>query len=818
MPKKAKKGRSKGQSTLTSFFSIAQPSASSTTSVHKGKPKRPTATATVSSAQIGDVSPGRQTRSMSPAKPRVSDVIDIETVEFTAFSEMDAPVSPICSPAPSPQVQPGGMRTTKFSQFQASAEQGVASPTADRTSQRLDVSASQGASTSPTKRRTLTRRSADTEMASGRLDVSASQGARGKTTQRERERESTRVLESESEAESEDLFDNKADICSDDSQYEREREATPEPKGEGEGEGEGLGAFRATSPPKPRARVLSGSKLKKLETGNVQVEPTCKYKFLKDGKLRDANKRFPSDPDYDCRSLYISPSDYSSFSPFEKQFWDIKRCHFDVIIFFRKGSFWELYETDAEVGHSLLGLKLTKSRGLRLAGMPLKSYHAYAARLVRAGFRVGRVQEMERSQMKVSGQNCVRRELVELLSPGTVDDPDLLVGMRRSGLLGVSCHPSSPGVISVCAYNPVTNTATLENLALSASHAALISALALSAPAEILACGVSGEVRRILRSAVDSSRHLIVKDAPETATAAFDSLGDLGSELAAAVSAFGVGEGERESIVHAGWLVGQYLHSLSIDGKRVDLRFVPGHDIASTHCYVDGSAILGLSLVDALNITRVQGSASVLASLDRCATSMGRRLLRQWLLRPLRDTRMISARHRSISSILSSADYRQTLAQFVAAVPDIPLLVRRATTVVDSDAQMARLLHALSSVCAKVESLRHSAMEAGEKGLISEGLASPVWDSLGQLMADVTSSHVTLNSDKSITLVAAPGSDMYNIEERRQSLESELNDVLRTIRRELRCATIRWESMGKRPFLLVTPAKLKDKCPSEWEM
>lgn len=82
------------------------------------------------------------------------------------------------------------------------------------------------------------------------------------------------------------------------------------------------------------------------------------FGFLVD--VRDKDKVRPGEPGYDPRTLYIPASAWKSFTPFEKQFWEIKQNHFDTILFFQKGKFLELYEEDARIGHREFDLKLTQ--------------------------------------------------------------------------------------------------------------------------------------------------------------------------------------------------------------------------------------------------------------------------------------------------------------------------------------------------------------------------------------------------------------------------------------------------------------------------
>ena len=63
--------------------------------------------------------------------------------------------------------------------------------------------------------------------------------------------------------------------------------------------------------------------------------------------IRDENGNRPGEPNYDPRTFYIPQKAKNDFTPFEKQYWGVKEKHFDTVVFFKKGFFYELYETDA---------------------------------------------------------------------------------------------------------------------------------------------------------------------------------------------------------------------------------------------------------------------------------------------------------------------------------------------------------------------------------------------------------------------------------------------------------------------------------------
>jgi DNA mismatch repair protein MSH6 len=82
------------------------------------------------------------------------------------------------------------------------------------------------------------------------------------------------------------------------------------------------------------------------------------YGFLQD--IKDKDGRRPNDTKYNPRTLYVPPKVWKEFTPFEKQFWEIKQNHYDTILFFQKGEFFKLYEDEARVGHQEFDLKLTQ--------------------------------------------------------------------------------------------------------------------------------------------------------------------------------------------------------------------------------------------------------------------------------------------------------------------------------------------------------------------------------------------------------------------------------------------------------------------------
>jgi DNA mismatch repair protein MSH6 len=118
-----------------------------------------------------------------------------------------------------------------------------------------------------------------------------------------------------------------------------------------------------------------------------------RYPFLVD--VRDKNGIRRGEAGYGGTTLYIPPESYEKFTPFEKQFWDIKKDHFDTVGFFRKGKFYELYEDDATIASKLFDLKVTGRVNMKMSGFPEAGFDHWASKFLEKGFKIARVDQSE---------------------------------------------------------------------------------------------------------------------------------------------------------------------------------------------------------------------------------------------------------------------------------------------------------------------------------------------------------------------------------------------------------------------------------------
>lgn len=153
-----------------------------------------------------------------------------------------------------------------------------------------------------------------------------------------------------------------------------------------------------------------------------------KLDFLKPAKIRDINKNRPDDPNYDERTLYVPPDFLSKQTPAMRQWWILKSKHFDSVLFFKVGKFYELYHMDAVIGVNHLGFSYMKGEFAH-SGFPESAFGRMAASLIEQGFKVARVEQTETPEMmnercksakkSTKFDKVVAREICQISMKGT---------------------------------------------------------------------------------------------------------------------------------------------------------------------------------------------------------------------------------------------------------------------------------------------------------------------------------------------------------------------------------------------------------------
>ena len=367
-------------------------------------------------------------------------------------------------------------------------------------------------------------------------------------------------------------------------------------------------------------------------------------------------------------SVFTEPA---GATPAMRQYFDAKRQYRDAIVFFRMGDFYEMFYEDALTAARALELTLTSRSkdatggAIPMCGVPFHAADGYIARLVRKGFRVAVVEQVE-DPKKAKG--LVRREVVRVVSPGTLTDAGYLEAREPAFLMAL--FPSTDGSGYGAALLDVsTGEFTAAEYAGKEGRDALVDELAVLRPRELLAPVNSDEVASLVTAARLDARVTTAEPWTFDYESARRTL--LDQLRAQSLQGFGL-ETHAAAISAAGALV-QYLK----DTQKADLAHV--RDIAfrtGVDCLIiDPTTLRNLEIVESSDGGR---TGSLLHEMDRTITAMGGRLLRGWLLRPLAALERVQDRLDAVEEFAFRGTARAKLRDTLKTIQDIERLVARA--------------------------------------------------------------------------------------------------------------------------------------------
>src|SRR4030043_784935 len=360
-------------------------------------------------------------------------------------------------------------------------------------------------------------------------------------------------------------------------------------------------------------------------------------------------------------------------TPIRKQYLEIKRQYPNAIFFFRLGDFYETFDQDAEIAARELDIVLTSrpvGKGVRvpLAGIPHHAVENYLARLIERGFHVAICEQIGDQPIK----GIFPREVVRVVTPGTLTESGLLPSDANNYLVCVQIRENQAGI----AYVDIsTGEFAVTELDSDDIHVALRAELTRLHPAEILypepiqlPDGLSGHLTawHAWRFETERCQEALMK---HFEVASLDGFGLRGMTLA---------------VQAAGTLI-QYL----LDTQPAALKLLSSINTYSTSEFMnlDASTRRNLELTETIRDGSVHGS--LLGELDRAITPVGRRLLRQWVSKPLLDVELI---HQRQEGVLFFYNHGMLGAELRAALKPLSDLERLTTRLVSGSAQPRDLL------------------------------------------------------------------------------------------------------------------------------
>jgi DNA mismatch repair protein MutS len=397
------------------------------------------------------------------------------------------------------------------------------------------------------------------------------------------------------------------------------------------------------------------------------------------------------------------------------QWFAIKDAHPDALLFFRMGDFYEMFFADAEAAAPALDIALTH-RGehggepIPMCGVPVHAAESYLARLIRRGFRVAIVEQMENPKLR-AGKAPIRREVVRLVTPGTITEDSLLEGGRPNLLLALAADRDGLGA----AWLEVS-TGLFETQALAADE--LFAALGRLDPAEIVA-GPAIDLG-------DWSGRRAPEAAPSPPLAARRRVAEAFG--AASLDAFGAFS-DGEAVAAA--LALDYVRATQAGAlPRLSRPVARG---AAGAMAMDAATRASLEILR----PREAGGHTLLSAVSRTLTAAGARLLAARLSAPLTDPDEIAGRQDEWSWLVANPACAAEIRAALKTAPDIFRALARLSLGRGAPRDLAAVAAGLDAAAAVAAALTGTApknladardrLEAGPelRELLSRSLADP---------------------------------------------------------------------------------------------
>lgn len=585
-----------------------------------------------------------------------------------------------------------------------------------------------------------------------------------------------------------------------------------------------LAKFHASS--EYQARELRAAPPKKQRAISPSEE---RYKWLEDPK--DADGHRPDHPDYDPRTLYIPSSAWSKFTPFEKQYWEIKSKLWNTVVFFKKGKFYELYENDAAIAHEKFDLKLAGGgrANMQLAGIPEMSFDSWASTFIANGYKVARVDQVETALAKEmrdqaalkKEEKIIRRELKCVLTAGTLTNEAMLVddlsrycmSIKQDGRrFATAFVDTATGAFALSEFDDDDDYHHFETL------------MAQIRPRELVLerGNLDRAANRIVKNNVSvDTQYNILKPLEEfwdydtalqrLTRAKYFEAEDL-DDFSKYPEVLQKAKDSELLISSFGGLL-WYLHSLKLDDQLVkvgNFSWYTALNKGQGTMILDGQSLQNLEVFS--NTFDGGADGTIFKLVNKCITPFGKRTLRAWMSHPLRDLEQIRARQDAVELLLEHDQLREALESKLLGLPDIERLLSRVHAGSLMPKDFVRVVNGLETMANLLDWMH------------SQDFGLPLFN---ELLQKAPATKTTLdpwltafNHEKARnedTLVPEPGVEEEFDRSNATILgfEQELEIKIKDYRKELKSLDVCYRDSGKEIYLIEVPSRIK--VPSDWQ-
>jgi DNA mismatch repair protein MutS len=396
------------------------------------------------------------------------------------------------------------------------------------------------------------------------------------------------------------------------------------------------------------------------------------------------------------KPIASAPSAAPALSPAMRQYQQFKEQYPGYVLFFRMGDFYEMFWEDAKLAAKVLGVTLTsRSRGgleaedaIPMAGVPFHAVEGYLRKMIVAGHKVA---ICEQAEDPAAAKGVIKREVVRLMTPGTLTDDPLLDGRADNYLAAVAFHLTrAQGYRAALAWVELSTGACT---ALCGDEVQVLDAIHRLRPAEILVPELpTGQPHEIAATIEAGGSYSITPRpswhfSPHHAKEQFQRQWKMGTTQ-------GLGFAEDDPAILATGAILSYLQETQ-KTSLAHLRPVRRH-IVEDHLAIDPASWRSLEVDRTVRGGSAEGS--LLSAIDRTQTAMGARLLRQWLRAPLADLQHIEARQAAIAALLESPAELSQIVEELDNICDIERIIGRLALSRVSPRDLAALARCLGAM------------------------------------------------------------------------------------------------------------------------
>jgi DNA mismatch repair protein MutS len=371
-----------------------------------------------------------------------------------------------------------------------------------------------------------------------------------------------------------------------------------------------------------------------------------------------------------------------------QQYREAKERHPGMLLLFRMGDFYELFDTDAEIAARVLGLTLTsRDKTVPMAGFPHHALESYLRKLLQAGHRVAICDQVEEPAL---AKGLVRREVTRVVTPGTLTEDEMLDPRQANHLIAVcpgrrersSSEPAELGLAWV-------DLSTGNFQAADITFAQLADEISRLAPAECLYAeesatkGLADQLRTLAPAMTVTSRPDWNFDPTSARSALLRHLG--------VTTLAGFGFDDDQTCLSAAGALLLYVQETFKANLAHLRRLLPYRH--ERYLFLDEVTRRSLELIRTYREGSREGS--LLGTIDRTVTSMGARLLQEWLMAPLADQPAIEQRLDAVAELVEHHSLRQELRDILKETRDLQRLSARASTGRTSPRDLAAIVATL---------------------------------------------------------------------------------------------------------------------------